>query len=185
MSRRGTSNRVTRIGVFGLSAALGLTIAPDFLKASAEPQATTSPVSTATAKALGTVKSIEGNSIILTPESGGEIRVTVQEGARVVRVEPGSTDLKSAAPMLLQDLQTGDRILVRGTAGDGGKSLTAVSLIAMKKGDLAEKHAHEREEWQRKGVGGLVTAVDVVAGKIQLDTSALGANKNVTVTVSK
>ena len=102
-----------------------------------------------------------------------------------MRVEPGSTDLKSAAPLDLQDLQAGDRILVRGTAADGGKALSAVSVIAMKKADLVEKHAHEREEWQRHGVGGLVTAVDVAAGKVQLDTSALGANKNVTVTVSK
>jgi hypothetical protein len=85
----------------------------------------------------------------------------------------------------LRDLQPGDRILVRGTLGDGGKSLVAVSVIAMQQADLAEKHAHEREEWQRHGVGGLVTGVDASAGTVQLDTSALGANKNVTVTVAK
>jgi hypothetical protein len=143
------------------------------------------PPPSAAAKAVGTVKAISGKSITLTQEAGGEITVTVQDSARVVRVDPGSTDLKNAAPLQLRDLQPGDRILVRGTLGDGGKSLVAVSVIAMKKADLAEKHAHEREEWQRHGVGGLVTGVDASAGTVQLDTSALGANKNVTVTLAK
>ena len=136
-------------------------------------------------KAVGTVKSVAGKTIALAPESGGDLNVLVQDGARVVRVEPGSTDLKTAAPLALEDLQPGDRILVRGKTGDDGKSLLAVSVIAMKKGDLAEKHAHERAEWQKNGVGGLVTAVDPVAGTVQIDTSTLGANKHVAVTTTK
>ena len=139
----------------------------------------------ATAKAVGTVKGVSGKTITLSPESGGEMSVIVQDGARVLRVEPGSTDLKNAALLQLEDLQPGDRILVRGKAGDDGKSLLAVSVIAMKKADIAEKHAHEREEWQRHGVGGLVKSVDVAAGTVQIDTSALGTNKNVVVNVSK
>ena len=88
----------------------------------------------------------------------------VQDGARLLRIEPGENDLKNAAPLQLEDLQPGDRILVRGTNGPDGKSLLAVSVIAMKKADIAEKHAHEREEWQRHGVGGLVSAVDPATG---------------------
>jgi Domain of unknown function (DUF5666) len=141
--------------------------------------------SAAAAKSVGTVKSVSGKTITLAPESGGEMTVTVQEGARVVRVEPGSTDLKNAAPLALEDLQPGDRILVRGKPGDDGKSLLAVSVVAMKKADLAEKHAHERAEWQKNGVGGLVTAVDAAAGKLEIATSTLGANKHVTVTTTK
>jgi Domain of unknown function (DUF5666) len=137
------------------------------------------------AKSVGTVKSVAGRNITLAPESGGEMTVIVQDGARVVRVEPGSTDLKNAVPLALEDLQAGDRILVRGKAGDDGQSLLAVSLIAMKKADLAEKHAHERAEWQKNGVGGLVTAVDSAAGTVQIDTSTPGANKHVTVTTTK
>jgi hypothetical protein len=58
-------------------------------------------------------------------------------------------------------------------------------VIAMKKADLAAKHAHDQAEWQRRGIGGLVSAVDPVAGTITVATSALGANKNVSVHVSK
>ncbi len=182
------NDRFSRSAFGGPSVAIGMAMAialgaPAY--AAAQEAGAAAPATAATAKAVGTVKAVAGKTITLTPESGGEITVNVQDGARVVRVEPGSTDLKSAAPLQLQDLQAGDRILVRGTAADGGKSLMAVSVIAMKKADLVEKHAHEREEWQRHGVGGLVTSVDAAAGTVQLDTSALGANKNVTVTVSK
>jgi len=139
----------------------------------------------ATTKAVGTVKGVSGKTITLSQEGGGELTVFVQDGARVLRVEPGSTDLKNAAPLQLEDLQPGDRILVRSKTGDDGKALLAVSVIAMKKADIAEKHGHEREEWQRHGVGGLVQSVDLAAGTVQIDTSALGANKNVVVNVSK
>jgi Domain of unknown function (DUF5666) len=139
----------------------------------------------ATAKAVGTVITASGKSITLSAEGGGEINIVVQDGARLLRIEPGEKDLKNAAPLQLQDLQPGDRILVRGSNGPDGKSLLAVSVIAMKKADLAEKHAHEREEWQRHGVGGLVSAIDPATGAVTISTSALGANKSVAVHISK
>ncbi len=139
----------------------------------------------AAAKSVGTVKAISGKTITLTAEGGSDIAVVVQDGARLLRIEPGQKDLKDAAPLQLQDLQPGDRILVRGKAADDGKSLLAFSVIAMKKADIAEKRTHEREEWQKHGVGGLVSTVDPATGTMTIATSALGANKNVTVNVSK
>jgi hypothetical protein len=139
----------------------------------------------ATSKAVGTVKSISGNSIVLAAEGGADTNVVVQDGARLLQIEPGETDLKKATPLQLSDLQNGDRILVRGNAGPDGKSILAVSVIAMKKADLAARHAHEQAEWQRNGIGGLVSAVDPAAGTITVSTSALGANKSVLVHVSK
>ena len=143
------------------------------------------PQSAANSKAVGTIKSIAGNSIVLSVEGGADTNVVVQDGARLLQIEPGETDLKKAQPLQLSDLQTGDRILVRGGAGPDGKSIVAVSVIAMKKADLAAKHAHDQAEWQRHGIGGLVSAVDATAGTITVATSALGANKNVLVHVSK
>src|ERR1700722_2479632 len=147
--------------------------------------ASASPQAAATSKAVGTVKSISGNSIVLAAESGADTNVVVQDGARLLQIEPGETDLKKATPLQLSDLQNGDRILVRGSAGPDGKSILAVSVIAMKKADLAARHAHEQAEWQKNGIGGLVSAVDPTASTITVSTSALGANKNVLVHVSK
>ena len=137
------------------------------------------------ARPVGTIKTISGKTIVLTTDGGTEVTVLVQDDARLLRVAPGQKDLKDAAPLQLQDLQPGDRILVRGTLAADGKSVLAVSVIAMKKMDIAEKQAHEREEWQRHGVGGLVSAVDAAQGTITITTNALGAGKDVTVHFSK
>src|SRR5258707_13448064 len=131
----------------------------------------------AAARSVGTVKTISGKSITLTTDAGGDISVLLQEDARILRVEPGQKDLKDAAPFSLQDLQPGDRVLVRGKMADDGKSLLAASLIAMKKMAIGQKQTHEREEWQRHGVGGLVSAVDPSSGTIAITTTALGTSK--------
>ncbi len=139
----------------------------------------------AATRSLGTVKAISGKSITLTTDTGSDISVLLQDGARLLRVEPGEKDLKNAAPFELQDLQPGDRVLVRGKMADDGKSLLAASLIAMKKMDIAQKQAHEREEWQRRGVGGLVSAVDPSSGTITITTTAAGTSKDVAIRASK
>jgi hypothetical protein len=143
------------------------------------------PQAAAASKAVGTVKSISGNNIVLAAEGGTDTNVVVQDGARLLQIEPGETDLKKATPLQLSDLQVGDRILVRGGAGPDGKSILAASVIAMKKADLAAKRAHDQAEWMRHGIGGLVSAVDPAAGTITVSTSALGASKSVVVQVSK
>jgi hypothetical protein len=139
----------------------------------------------ATSRPVGTIKSISGNSITMTTDTGTDVNVVIQEGARLVRVAPGQKDLKDAAPIRLQDLQVGDRLLVRGMLADDDKSVLAVSVIAMKKTDIAEKQVHEREEWQRHGVGGLVHSVDASAGAIAITTNALGPNKDMVIHISK
>jgi len=103
--------------------------------------------------ALGTIKTINGNTLTLTTDAGAEIKVIVSADAKLFRVTPGSKDLKEAAPLQFADLQAGDRILVRGKPGDEPNSIVASSVVAIEKTDIAEKQAHEREEWQRHGVG--------------------------------
>jgi hypothetical protein len=134
---------------------------------------------------VGTIKTITGKTIVLTTDAGAEVTVQVQDDARLVRVEPGEKDLKNAAPLQLQDLQAGDRILVRGKFADDGKTLLAASVIAIKSADIAAKQAHERDEWQRHGTGGLVKSVDTAAGAITISTNATGVAKDVTVQTSK
>ena len=130
---------------------------------------------------LGTIKTIAGNTLTLTTDAGAEIKVVISADARLIRVPPGSKDLKEAAPLQLADLQAGDRILVRGKPGDEANSLLASSVVAMKKADIAEKQAHEREEWQRHGIGGLVRSVDAASGVITIGTTAATGAKDVAI----
>jgi hypothetical protein len=137
--------------------------------------------STAQAKVVGTIKSLNGNNLVVTSDEGKEVQVTVEDSTRVLQVNPGQTDLKQAATVSLQDLQTGDRVLVRGNPGSDSKAMTASAVIVMKKIDLEARHQRERQEWQRRGVGGLVSAVDPETGDITLSVMAMGVKKVVVV----
>jgi hypothetical protein len=148
-------------------------------------QQTQQPAPNPATRPVGTIKTITGKTIVLTTDAGPEVTVQVQDDARLVRVEPGEKDLKNAVPVQLQDLQAGDRILVRGKMADDGKTVLAASVIAIKSADIATKQAHERDEWQRRGTGGLVKSLDAAAGAITISTNSLGVAKDVTVQVSK
>jgi len=151
--------------------------------AEATPQSATAQTPNA-ARPMGTIKSISGNNIILTTDAG-DVTVRVQDGARLLRVEPGQKDLKEAVPLQLQDLLAGDRILVRGQLAEDGKTVLATSVIAMKKSDIAEKQTREREEWQKHGTAGLVSSVDAAANSIVIALPGVGEKKTVTIRLSK
>jgi len=119
----------------------------------------------------GAVKSIQGTTIVLQDDAGQQIKVTIQENARILRVAPGQTDLKSAVPITAAEIQSGDRMLVRGQAGDSADSLLASAVIVMRKGDVAQKQQQERMEWQRHGTGGIVTSIEGGAGTVILSVT--------------
>jgi len=149
------------------------------------PNQTSDSAAPAQAHQLGTIKTIHGTTITLTTDAGQNIDVQVADGTRIVSVEPGSKDLKAAVVLAFKDLQVGDRILVRGQASPDAKSLAAVGIIAMKHTDLEAKQQHEREDWQKRGIGGLVSAVDPAAGTVIVGVGAATTKTNITITTTK
>ena len=139
----------------------------------------------AAAHSVGTIKSISGHTITLTTDAGSDVTVQVQDTTKLVRIAPGQKDLKDATPIQLPDVQPGDRIFVRGKLADDGKSVLAVSVIAMKKADITEKQSREREEWQKHGFGGLVNSVDAAGSTISVALPSAGEKKTVAVHISK
>src|SRR5579871_221419 len=125
-------------------------------------------------KQVGTVKAIAGNAITLTTDAGLPVNIVIQDSTRMVRAAPGQKDLKNAAPVKLQDLQVGDRMLVLGKPSDDGKSVLASNVIVMKGSDVTAKRDAERADWQKRGIGGLVTGIDAAGGTITVSTSAIG-----------
>jgi Domain of unknown function (DUF5666) len=132
---------------------------------------------------LGTVQTLSGNTITVKSDAGATMQVTVQENARLLRIEPGQKTLAGASPFSLADLQTGDRVMARGSASADGKSLAATTLVAIKGADIAQKQQQEREDWQKRGTGGLVKAVDPAAGTVTISTGA-GGNRTLVIHAS-
>jgi len=127
-------------------------------------------------RVVGVIKSINGNAITLATDAGSEVNINIQPTTKLVRAEPGQSDLKTAAAIQLNDIQVGDRMLAGGTASEDGKALAATSAVVMKKADVAEKQEREREEWQRQGAAGVVKAIDAGSGTITLATGTMGAS---------
>jgi hypothetical protein len=100
-------------------------------------------------------------------------------------VAPGEKDLKNATPLQKQELQVGDRVLVRGKPGADAHSITAGAVIVMKQADVAAKQQKDRDDWVKRGVGGLVTAVDPATGTITLSTTSFTGTKTIAVHTSK
>jgi hypothetical protein len=135
------------------------------------------------AKAVGTVKSISGNSVVLTTDNGAEITMVLADSTRILRATPGQTDLKSATPIQASDIRVGDRVLALGPSGDGNSS-TASTLIEMKQSDIADKQQQEREEW-RKGTGGIVKEVNPAARTITIANALQSSGKPIVIHVSR
>jgi hypothetical protein len=136
-------------------------------------------------KAVGTIKSVQPGSIIVAAESGGDITATLAPTTKILRVPPGEKDLKNATALQPQDLQPGDRVLVRGQATSDPHSISALSVIVMKQADVSAKHQRESDDWQKRGVGGLVTNVDAANGTITISSGGLGTSRNVALHVGK
>ncbi len=152
---------------------------------SAPGQTPTPPAGPSIQRAIGSIKAITDNGITLASDSGEEIKVTLQDSAQILRVAPGEKDLKNATPVQKQDLQVGDRILVRGKPGPDAHSVAAGAVIVMKQADVASKRQQEREDWQKRGVGGLVTAVDAATGTITISMMSFSGTKSVAIHTSK
>ncbi len=128
------------------------------------------PGNAATARNVGTVKSINGQALVLKSDSGPEVNVSMSDGTRIVRLAPGQTDLKSATPMTASEIQVGDRVLVRGKPGEND-ALAATSIVVMKQADVAQKQQHDRDDWQKRGAGGIVSAIDPASGTITVSVT--------------
>lgn len=141
-----------------------------------------SPATGAATRRIGAVKAVNGTVITLSPDSGSDLNVTVQPATRIVRIAPGEKDLKNATPIQLQDVQVGDRVLVGGKVSDDKASLVASSVVVMKRSDLEARHEQDLQDWQKRGIDGLVKTVDAAAGTLTISARgkdvALHTSKN-------
>ncbi len=137
-----------------------------------------------TAKVVGTLRSLAGNKLVVKSDTGADRNIAVQDTTHYLQVNPGEKDLKKAVQIHLQDLQTGDRVLVLGKDAED-KAIAASYVIVMKKIDLEAQQRQEQQDWQKRGIGGLVSAVDPASGDITIAMTSLAGKKVVTVHTTK
>jgi hypothetical protein len=133
---------------------------------SAEQQKEQAAAETSQARVTGTINSINGSNISVKADSGSDLTVVIQGSTRILRISPGQKDLKNTQPIQARDIQAGDRILVHQTSGSEGNSIVASTVMIMKQEDVAQREKQERDEWSKRGVGGLVSAIRPSTGVI-------------------
>ena len=148
------THRLPRLG--SVTLAVGLLAAP--ATTLLLPSALCAQAAPANSSQAGTVKSVASGSIVVTTAKG-DVTVTPATGARLLQNPPGATDLKSARPIALTDISPGDKVLVTGPAGSDSTALSAVRIILIKAAALADLHASQSADWQRRGTGGIVKTV--------------------------
>ena len=148
-----------------------LAIAPQAALAQDAPAGSAAP-STAN-RILGTVTSLSSNAVTVHPEgaSAADATVSIAETTRLLRTAPGQTSLQGATPIQLSDLAVGDRVLILLSRSGDPAHPTAAALIAMKQTDIAQAHAAQAQDWDRRGVAGIVGAVDTTANTVSLKAS--------------
>jgi len=133
----------------------------------------------------GTITAIAGTTLTVKPDTGDPRQVDVPSTAAILRIAPGQTNLSAAVPIQFSELANGDRVLVKLDPDASGPTAQALRVIAIKQEDVAAKQQRDREDWQRRGVGGLVKSVDSAGGVVEITSGAGAAAKTITIHIAQ
>jgi hypothetical protein len=138
------------------------------------------------ARPIGVILAIEpaAKRLTIKSDAGPAMSISLEETTRFLRVSPGAKDLENAAAISVSDLAVGDRILARGQSAGTAGSFVANMIIVISKADLATKHAAERADWQKRGVGGVITALNPASGEITIKPPAVADAKPVVIALA-
>jgi hypothetical protein len=125
---------------------------------------------------IGEVTTIEAsaNRMTVKTDAGTSVAVILSEKTVYRRLAPGEKTLENAVKIQLADVGVGDRVWARGRVAEDQKSVPAIALIVMTKADITQKQERERAEWRRRGVAGIITALNPDTKEITLSTGGRG-----------
>jgi Domain of unknown function (DUF5666) len=139
----------------------------------------------APARIVGGITAISGTTLTVKTDAGQTYQVDVPGGASIKRIAPGEKDLSTATTIQFSDLAVGDRALIKLDPNAPAGATQALQIVAIKQSDVAQKQQKDREDWQRRGVGGLVKSVDSGGGVIVLTSGSGATAKTITVNITK
>ena len=137
-------------------------------------------------RAVGEVVTVDAatGQIGLKTDAGETVRVRTDEKTSFVRARPGARDLAGATSLSIAEIAVGDRILARGALGDD-RSVAARQVVVMARADIAQKHEQDEAEWRRRGVSGVITAIDPARQEIMVEARSLMGSQAVRVSTSE
>ena len=136
--------------------------------------------------AVGEVKSIDATAkqLAIKTDAGSTVTVSLSDKTTYKKLAPGETTLTNATDVTFTDLAEGDRVMARGNVSADQKTVPAVMVIVMTKGDLAKKAEAERAEWRRRGILGVITALKPETKEITITHRTMAGNQLVVIPVT-
>jgi hypothetical protein len=123
--------------------------------------------------------------IFVKTDTGAVVIVTVADSTKILKNPPGETKLDKAVPYTLAEIGAGDRVLALGKLSEDGKTLAAPRAVVVNtKAEIASKQTAERAEWQKRGVVGVVSAVNAASKEITIQTRTPEGPKPVVINAS-
>jgi Cu/Ag efflux protein CusF len=167
---------------FFFAAAIGLILlvsSPVCLAQGADPNITAK-------YAIGEIKSIDAaaKQMTIKTDAGSMVTVSLSDKTSYKKLAPGEQTLTNATDVALTDLAEGDRVMARGNVAQDRKSVPAVMIVVMTKGDLAKKQEAERAEWRRRGILGVITALKPETKEITISHRTLAGTQTVVIPVT-
>ena len=133
----------------------------------------TAPAAAAQGNVLGDVVAVDvaAKQIFVKTDAGPVVIVAVGDATRILKNPPGETKLDKATPYTLDQIGAGDRALALGRLSEDGKTLAGTrAVIINTKAEVTAKRDAERAEWQRRGITGVVSAVNPETKEITITT---------------
>jgi hypothetical protein len=136
--------------------------------------------------AIGAIQSIDAaaKQMTIKTDAGSMVTISLTDKTTYKKLAPGETTLTNATDVAFTDLAEGDRVMAQGTVAEDRKSVPALRVIVMTKGDLAKKQEAERLEWRRRGILGVITALKPETKEITITHRAMAGAQTITIPIS-
>jgi Cu/Ag efflux protein CusF len=177
-----------RIAYHSLVLLFALTIsAAALLAQTPQPSAAAANTGISATGVIGEVRSIDttANQMVVKTDSGALVTVVVSDKTVYKRLPPGEKTLDKATVITSADVGPGDRVWARGRVAADQKSVPAQQLIVTSKADIAKRQEQERADWKKRGVQGVVSALNPATKEITITSrSLMGATQAVVIPVT-
>lgn len=140
----------------------------------------------AESRVLGEVVEIDQNAnrIVVKTDLGNRVTILLDEKTDYFRVPPGEVSMEKAIRITRGEINPGDKVYARGKLSEDRRSLPAQKMIVMLKGDIEKNQERRRDEWDRRGISGVITAFDPKAREITLQVRGREGVKTTIITTT-
>jgi hypothetical protein len=134
---------------------------------------------------IGEVKAIDTGSkqLVVKTDAGALVTVSLETTSSYFKLAPGEKTLTNATKITIADIGEGDRVYARGTPAEDHKSIAPRALIVMSKADIAKKQDAERAEWRRRGLLGVITALNPSSKEVTVSTRSMAGMQPVVIPI--